>query len=174
MTIGFSVSSLTPVGNQAGAEVHLEEREPLLLALTQPLGEDLRILALVRIAVNANRVAVFGSDQPPRGHAVDLARNIVQSHVDGTVATAHALLAGEVANAVEDRLDLERVAAYQMRFQDQGRAFPARVAHLAQAVDALVRIDADDGVVVIRGHENGADIRDLQLAGRGVPVQGLR
>ena len=170
----FSVAAprlLTAPGafaDQPGAQVHLEEGEAHLLPAFELLGEDLGVLALVGIAVDADLVAVLGADQPPGRHAVDLAGDIVQRHIDRAVAAAHALLVGEVANAVERRFDGERVPAHQVRLEHQRGAFAAGVAHLAEPVDALVGIDADDRVVVVGGHQHRTHVGDLELARRRV------
>ena len=77
-------------GDQAGAEVHLEERVAHRLALLEALGEDLRVAALVGVAVAADAVAVLGADQPPGGHAVDFAGDVVQRDIDRAVSAARA------------------------------------------------------------------------------------
>jgi hypothetical protein len=118
-----------------------------------------------RVAVEPDLVALLVADQPPCRHAVNLAGDVMQRHVNSRESAAHAALPGERADRPQDRLDLQRVPAKDVRLQDQGDALDAGVAHLAEAIDALVGVDADDRVVVVGGDAACAHVGDLQRTG---------
>src|ERR1019366_6578678 len=158
------------VRDEARARVHLEEGKARLLAQDQPGGEQLGVLGLRGVAVNAHAVPVLGAEEPVRRNAIDLARDVVQSHVQGAVPAAEPALIGEVADTVQDRRDTERVLPHDVRFEDQRHPLVARVAHFAQAVHALVGIDADDGVVEVGRDADRPHVRDSQLARRRIAV----
>ena len=98
---------------------------------------------------------------------MDFPRDVVQRHVHCAVSAAHPRMPGELAQDPQIAFDVERVLPQQVRLQDQRNAFHARVAHLAQPVDVLVRVQLDDRVVVIRRHAAGAHVGDLERTGRG-------
>ena len=47
------------------------------------------------------------------------------------------------------------------------------ITHLAQTIDPLVGVDADDRIVVVGGYDGDADVGDLEVAGARVSVDGI-
>jgi hypothetical protein len=152
-------------------QVHFEKSEPQFLTRDHALGIDFRLGAFIGVAIAANAVAVLRADEAPCGHVIDFSGDIVQSHIEGAESTAEAALAGEVANAVEDRFDLEGIAADDVGLQYESHALIARVADLAQAVNALVGVYLNDGIVVIGSNADGTHVGDAQLTRHRITVK---
>jgi len=159
-----------PVSHELGVQVHFEERQAHLLALAHALRIDLGILVIGRVGIDSDAFAHLWPEQAVGGYVVYLASNIVERHVHRTVSAAHASVIGELPDAPQVAFDIQRIAAHQVRFQDESDSFDARIPHLAQPVDVLVRVDADDGVIVVGRHAAGAHVRNLQTAGGRAPI----
>ena len=79
----------------------------------------------------------------------------------------------EVLDRVEDHVHVAGVLAEQHALELQRVLAVAGVAHLADAVDALVGVDADDGVVVIAADHRHAHVGDLQIRWARVGVDSI-
>ena len=60
-----------------------------------------------------------------------------------------------------------------MRLEDQRQSLHAGITDLTQSVDALIGVDADDGVVVVRRNRAGTHIGDSQFTRFGVRVHAM-
>src|ERR1035437_2690832 len=164
------VEPARPVGYHAWPDVHLEKGKPRLLAFHHALGVNLGAGTLRGVAVAANAVAILGTDQPPDRYAIDLACDVVQSDIQGAVTAAEPPLVGEIADAIQNGFDIQRVLAQDVRFENQRHALISCIANLAQTIDALVGVDPDDRIVVVGGDPDRPHICNPQLAGSGIPV----
>jgi hypothetical protein len=78
-----------------------------------------------------------------------------------------------VLDRAEDHIDVAGVLAQQHALELERVLFVAGVAHLAQAIDALVGVDADDRVVVVAGDHRDANVGDLEVRWSGEGVDGV-
>ena len=152
----------------------LKKVNPCFLRRGHAGGIYFGIAAFGGIAIAANAIAVLGADQPPGRHAVHLPGDVVQGDIQRAVAAAEPALAGEIANAVQNGLDVQRVLAHDVRLEHERHAFVARITDLAEAVHALVGVDPDDRIIVVRGDADGPHVGDPQLARCGVLVYAAR
>jgi hypothetical protein len=91
---------------------------------------------------------------PTRSHQRDL---------DAGDAAALAAPVAELLDRAEDHVDVAGVLAQQHALELQRVLAVAGIAHLADAVDALVGVDADDGVVVVRADRRRSQVGDLEV-----------
>jgi hypothetical protein len=98
------------------------------------------------------------------GHAVDLAHQIPQRDLDARDTATLPACAAELLDRPKDHVDIAGILAQQHIFELERILFVAGVAHLADAVDALVSVDADDRVIVVAGDHRDAHVGDLQVA----------
>lgn len=66
--------------------------------------------------------------------------------------------------AREDHIDIAGVLTEQHALELQCVFTVSGIAHFAQAIDALVGVDADDRVVVVGGDDSDADVGDPESA----------
>ena len=139
------------VRHHGGVQVHLEELEAAIpLAPLHALAVDLRIGNARGVAIDQQAVVELVAQKAPRRHAVHFARQIVEPNIDGAISAAARSLKSEPANPRKDRVDFQGIPAYHEGLQQQGLADHVVAEDLAQAIDALVGVDTDDGIVVIR------------------------
>ena len=128
---------------QADAHVHLQEGEPPVHAFLQAPAHLFRVRGRRGIAVNAYFVPEFPAGQLVGGHAVGLAREIHQGHLDGAYAAGLPRVVAELADLSEDLVDVAGVLAQDARLEGEGVGLAGAVPHLAQAVDVLVGVEPD-------------------------------
>ena len=109
------------VHQKADAQIHLEERKAALHALFErPAHVAARVAALdVRIAVDADLIAEFAAQQLIQRHAVRLARQIPERHLDRRDAAALPGGAAELLDLVEDLVHVAGIFAEDAAFEHQ-------------------------------------------------------
>jgi hypothetical protein len=161
------------VPEQRDADVHLQHREAAALALQQPLAHLLRVGHRRRVGVAPHGVAELPADQGVRRHAVRLAGQVHQGHLDAGHATALAAVVPELLDLAEDLVEVARVLADDAALEREGVRGARAVAHLAPADEPLVRVDPDDRRAERHPEQVGhPHIGDAQVAGprRGADV----
>ena len=84
----------------------------------------------------------------------------------GRDASALATPVAELLHGAEDHVHVARVLTEQLALELQGILLVSRIADLADAVDTLVGVDAQDGVVVVAADHRQTHVRDLQIRRR--------
>jgi hypothetical protein len=109
------------------------------------------------------------------GDVVGLAGEVPQGHFDGADAARLARVVAELLDPAEQPVDVAGVLAEEAALQHEGVVLAGAIANLAQAVDPLVGIDADQRTRHGRARHGGhAKVRDLQLGRLGIGVDVLR
>ena len=151
---------------EARPEVELDEGEAERLALHHHLDEALGRQRPRRrgVAVEAHLVAVLAAEELVARHAVDLADEIHQRDLDAADAAGLAAVAAVVRDHLEQVVDVAGVLPEQQVLEPQRRVGAGAVAHLAEAVDALVGVDPEDGVVAVAEDRRDPEVGDAQRA----------
>ena len=105
--------AVAPAGEQVDAEVHLQEAEAHLHALLQPSAHLAAAGRGGGVAVAQDAVAEPASGQGVHGHAVRLAGQVHQCHLDGADAAALPAVVAELLDLAEQPVDVARVLAEQ-------------------------------------------------------------
>src|ERR1022692_999079 len=137
----------------------LKNVKPIFLRAAMRAAYTLGSLLSV-VSQTPDAIAVLGTDQPPGGHAVYLPRNVVQGDIQRAVAAPKAALVRKVANPVQEELNIQRVPAHDVGLEHERHAFVTRIADLAQAVHALVGVDPDYRIIVVRGDPDRPHVGD--------------
>ena len=162
-------------GHQVDPQVHLHPGESLRLALLQALAEDFGIARFRGVAVDPDLVAELAAEHLVDGNVVRLARQVPERHFHSADAAALARVAAELLDLAEKLVDVAGVLAEDPALQLQRVILAGAIAHLAQAVDALVGIDSDDGRRHRHSpHHHHPHVGDLQIARFGIGVGVLR
>src|SRR5471032_2855207 len=161
--------------DEVDSQIHLQPGEALLLAQAQPLSVDLRVVRFGGVGVASDAVAELAAEHLVHGYVVDLAGDIPHRHFDGADAAALPRRAAELLDPAENLVHVAGVFIEDAAFQHERVVLAGAIAHFAQAIDALVGIDADDGA----RHGRAADgehpqVRDLQSRGLGIRIDVLR
>ena len=176
------------LGYQVDAHVHLQPGDALfLLAGLQTLCEDFRVVRFVGVGVDPDSVPKLAAQHLVDGHVVHFAGDIPESLFHRDHAPRLPPVEPKLFDLVEEIRDVERVLVQQAALQKQRVGGAGAVADFAQSVDALVRVEADDGARAWSGfhHRGHAKIGDPQrgragervdvplrrLFGRGFPRQ---
>ncbi|MCX6630550.1 MAG: hypothetical protein NTW28_23290 [Candidatus Solibacter sp.] len=160
------------VADQRGLQVHLKEGEALFLTQRHAPFVRLDVGGAGGIAVDADAVALLFAQQLPQRDTQHLAANIVECDVDGAVTATGAAMSGKRPDATQDLLRAHRVLAEKHALEDQRVVLATGIADFAETVDALVGVDADDGVVVVSGNRQSTHVGDLEIAGGRVGIDG--
>jgi len=157
---------------EARRQVELDEGEAHGPALHHDLDIALRRLVARRrrVAIEADLVAIFAAEQLVAGDAIDLADEIHQRDLDGADAAGLAAVAAIALDRLEEVIDVAGILADQEMLEAKRRVGMGAVTHLAEAVDALVRVDPEDRVVAMPDNGRDADIGDLELRGLRHPA----
>src|SRR5262249_61927454 len=96
-------------------------------------------------------------------------------HLDGAHATSLALVAAELLHLAEELVDVAGILLQQAALEHEGIVLAGAVADFAEAVYALVGVDADDRAVHGRAADGeDTEVGDLQSRRLGVGVGVLR
>ena len=158
---------------QADTHIHFEEGEAHRHALLQRFAHRRAGVApvQVRVAVDAHLVAEFAAQHRVDRHAVGLACQVPQRHLDAAHTAALAAVIAELLDAAEELVDVARVLVEDAALERQRKALAGPVAHLAVAFDALIRSDLDERAAHRRADDGGkTHIRDPQVRGTAVSV----
>ncbi len=147
------------------------ERAPRANHLGESLGRW--IGGRRRVAIDPHLVAEFSAEQLVARHAIDLADQVHQRDLDGADAARFAAFAAIALDPAEQVFDIAGVLPDQQRLQPHGRIGMGAVAHLAQAVDALVGLDLQDRMDALCPDRGDADVGDLQLRRLGRAANGV-
>ncbi len=157
-------------GDQRRPHVELDEGQPQRLTSQNALdvGFGGRLSRRGCVGVDADAIAVLAAQELVAWHAVDLAGQVPQRDLDARNASSFPAPVAEVLDGPEDHVHVAGVLAQQHAFILE-RVLPVPgIAHLADAVDSLVRVNADDGIVVIAAYHRHAQVGDPKLRRAGV------
>ena len=127
------------------------------------------------VAIAADLVAELAAEHLVDRHAVGFARQVPERHLDAADAAGLPRVAAELFDLAEDLVDVAGILAQDAALQDQRVVLAGAVAHFAEAVDALVGVDADDRRRHRRSaHHHHAHVGDLQIGRLGIGVGVLR
>ncbi len=146
-------------GDQINAQIHLEPGEALLFALFQAFAVDLWVVRFGCVRVAADPIAKLTAQHLIDRRIVGFAGQVPERHFDAADAARLPRLAAKLLEFAEQAIHVARVFAQQAAFEHQGVGLAGAIAHFAQAVNALVGIDADDGV----GHRSAFNRRDPKI-----------
>jgi hypothetical protein len=115
----------------------------------------------VRVAPDA--IAELAAEHLIDRHVVSLTREIPQGHLDAAHAATLARVAAELLDLPEQPVDVARILVQQPALEHQRVLRAGAVADLAEAIDSLVGVDADQRARHRRPrHRRHPQIRDLQ------------
>src|SRR5262249_20206199 len=118
-----------------------------------------------RVAVDADLIAELAARELIGRHTIRLARQIHQRHLDGAYAARLSRMMAELFELANDFIHIAMDLANQMTLEHQRIIFACAIAYLAQAVDTLISVNADERKApAIPADGGGADVRDAQLA----------
>ena len=141
-------------------EVHLEEGEPEIHALLEPLaGLGAARLLRVGVAIDAHLVAELAAEHLVDRNAIGLAGEVPKRDLDSRDAAALPPMAAELLDAAEQPVDIAGVLAQQPALEHQRIGRAGAVAHFAEADDALVGVDFDQR----RGERRADDLGDAHV-----------
>ena len=165
-SVAWPTSAPGVFSNSRGRQVELDEGEAERLALHHHLDEALGRQRPRRrgVAVEADLVAVLAAEELVAGDAVDLADEVHQRDLDAADAAGLAAVAAVVRDHLEEVVDVAGVLPEQQVLQPQRRVGAGAVAHLAEAVDALVGVDPEDRIVAVAEDRGDPDVGDAQRA----------
>ena len=139
------------VVEDAEDEIELDKGEPQGLALQGALyvafGRGL--VGRGGIAIDAHLVAVLAAQKLVAGHAVGLAGQVPEGKLDAGHAAALATGAAIAFDRAEEHIDVAGVLAQEKALELEGVLLVAGVSDLADAIDILVRVDADHRVIIV-------------------------
>ena len=157
---------------ERGQDVELDEGQTQLLAphdaLHIALGRGFGRRG--RVGIDAHLVAVLAAQELVAGHAVHLAHQVPQRDLDARDAAALAAPVAELLDGAEDHVHVAGVLAQEHALELERILRVPRVAHLADAVDALVGVDAHDRIVIVAAHHGQAHVGDLEIGRAGIGV----
>ena len=159
--------------DEVDTQVHFEPGETLLLALLEAIAVDVGIVRFGGVGVAADFVAELSAEHLIDGNVVSFARQIPQRHFDGADASALARVKSELLYFAENFVDVAGIFTQNATFEDQCISLRRAVANLAQAINALVGIDANHRAGHRRAGDRGyAQVGDFELGrfGSGVGV----
>ena len=157
------------VKKQPDAEIHFEERKAHVHALFERKPHVVsRMFAVhVGVAIDPHAVAEFAAEQLIERHTVCLAREIPQGDLDAGHTAALTGRTAELLYLAKNFVHIAGVFAENAAFEHQGIGLAGSIAHLVEAGDALVCVDAQDGAALGRAIDvHKAHVRDAQI-GRG-------
>ena len=173
MSVGF-VTVPGVVRHHLNSQIHLEPGNAhLLFALFHSLRVDLRIIGLRRVGVDANLVAKLAASHHGihRG-VVNLARDVPQRHFYCRYAATLPRVTAKLLDLAKNLVELQWVLSHNATFQKERVGGTCAVAHFAQPVNPLIRVDPNERARTrSRLHHRGhAQIRDPQRRWTGVRV----
>src|ERR1017187_1330731 len=113
------------------------------MASFEPLAEYLGIGRFGGVGVASDLVPELAAQHLVDGNVVGLSSQVPKRHLDGADAAALARLAAELLDLAKKFVDVAGVLAQQPALEQERVILAGAIPHLAQAVDALVGIDAD-------------------------------
>src|SRR6266511_2096688 len=160
------------VFKQPRPDVELDKGQPERFALAHRRGVTFsrRFLGRGRVGVEAHPVAVFAAQELVARHAIDLAHEIPQGNLDARDAAALAPPVAKLLDRAKDHVYIARILAKQNALELQRILLVAGVAHLAEAIDALIGVDANDWVVVVAGDHRDAHVGNFEVRRAGIGV----
>ena len=163
------------IDKDARCEVELDEGKAHFPAAQHPLRIALGCGSFWRgcVGVHAHLVTILAAQELPAGHAIDLTHQVPQRNLQTGDAAALTTPVSKGLDGAEDHVYVAGVLAQEHAFELQRVLLVPRIAHLAQAINALVGIQADDGVIVVGGHDRDAHVRDFELGWPGIGIDGV-
>ena len=156
---------------QLDADIHLEEGETHLGSGLETLPHFYGIGCGGCVAVAADPIAELPASQLVGRHAVGLAGEVHQGHLDGADAASLSGVAAELLDAPEDPVDVARVCPEDAALEHERIDVVGPIADLAQAVDVLVGVDADErGPEGESGEVDDPQVGDPEVRGAGVGI----
>src|SRR5262249_17018813 len=132
-------------GAEADADVHLEDAETARHVGLELVAHVDGVLGFGRVAVAADAVAELAAEELVDGDAVGFAGKVHERHLDGADATCEAGVSAKRFYLAEELVDVAGILAEDAALEHEGVNLAGAVADFAEAVDALVGVDADDG-----------------------------
>src|SRR4051794_27454859 len=127
------------------AKVHLQPRETLVgHALFQPVAEDLRVIGLGCVRIATHGIAELATEQLVRGHVIDFACDVPQSHFNAAHTPALTRGTTKLFDLPENLVDAGRVLAEQLTLQHQRIVFARAITDFTKSVHSLICVDAYD------------------------------
>jgi len=142
-------------------DVDLHEREALLDAQLQALAEHRRVGRGRRVGIAADPVTELPAEHLVDRNVVGLARQVPQGHFNAGDAASLARVEAELLDLPEHLVHVARILADDHALEHHHVVPVGSVAVLADAVDALVRVEPDEPPSE-RGHPH---VRDSEVAG---------
>ncbi len=125
------------------AQIHLHPGQAHRLALFGAAAIFSGVHRLGGVGIDADLVAPFAAEHLVDRNVVDLAGDVPQRHLHCAHSAGLARVAAKLRDLLEQVIDAQRILAEHAALEHH-RVLRARdIAHLAQAVDALVGVDAD-------------------------------
>ena len=137
---------------------------------------NLGIFRLGGVGVDANLVAEFAAaDHGVHGRVVDLACEVPEGHFNRANSAALPGMSPELFDLAEKFVELQRILADNTALQKKRIRGAGAVAHLAEAVNTLVGINANDRTRTRSRlhHVSHAQIGNLQRGGTRIRVHRL-
>ena len=150
------------VFDHVNSQVHLEPRQAhFLLADSHALGIDLRVSRLRRVGVNSNFVAELPAEHLKDRHVVGFAGQVPQRHLDAGDSAALPRRPAKLLDLAEQPVHVARVFVEETALEEERIGGAGAIAHFAQTVNVLVRVQAQDGPLPL-DHRH-AQVGDFQL-----------
>ena len=150
---------------QFGANIKFDKGQPQRFAPFQRFAIALhcRLVGRRSVGVEAHLVAIFAAQQLVAGDAINLAHEIPQGNFNAGDAAAFTPPVAEFFEGAEDHINVAGILAEQHALELERIFAVTSVAHLAQAIDALIRVNAEDGVVIVAGNHGNAHVGDFEV-----------
>ncbi len=145
------------VGDQVGAHIHLGPGKASSDAFLESLTHGARrVIALgVGVAIQPHAVAELAAQHLIDGHAVGLAGQIPQGHLDAADAASLPTVPAELLDAAEQAVHVARILSQDAALEHLGIQLVGAVAHLAIAHQALVGLDLEQDAMHRRADDIG-------------------
>jgi hypothetical protein len=145
--------------DQIDPDVHLEHGEAAAFSIKETLPHTLRIGLTRGVGVTPDAIPEPAADQGVRGHAVRLAGEVHQRHLDPADAAALPAVPAELFDLAKDLVQVARVLADDPTLQHQRVRRAGAVSDLAVTDDPLIGLEPDDR----RRKRDPDQVRDLEI-----------